>query len=75
MQAEALLASALLADDELDALFEAHVHGGKSKRRDDGRIRICTGNTSVDRALAGGIGGGNVVGVWGNGGEVRHHQF
>jgi hypothetical protein len=75
MEAEALLASALLADDELNDLFEAHAHGGKSKRRDDGRLMICTGNTSVDRALAGGIGGGNVVGVWGDGGEVRHHKF
>lgn len=69
MEAEALLASAVLGDEELDALFEAQVHGGR-KRQDDGRIRIGTGNTSVDQALGGGIGGGNVVGIWGDGGEV-----
>jgi hypothetical protein len=60
MAAEPLLASALLGDEELDALF-----GDDGKRRDESEIRVCTG---VDGS---GIVRGGVVGVWGDGGEVR----
>jgi RecA/RadA recombinase len=64
--AEPLLASAVLEDEELDALFEGL---GVGKRR-DGKIRVGTGVESVDNALQGGVVGGNIVGVWGEGVEV-----
>jgi predicted ATP-dependent serine protease len=65
--AEPLLASSLVDDEELDALFEGL--NTKTKRKSD-KIGIATGIKSVDDALDGAITGGRVVGISGEGGEV-----
>jgi hypothetical protein len=65
--AEPLLASSMVDDEELDALFEGL--NTKTRRRSD-TIGIAAGIKSVDDALDGAITGGRVVGVSGEGGEV-----
>lgn len=61
--AEPLLASSLVADGELEVLFERVVGAVKGGRRRDGGERLETGVRSLDEALGGGLEVGRVVGV------------
>jgi hypothetical protein len=68
--AEPLLAGNLIGEDELEGLVERFDLGGNKGNRDEG-VRLGTGRKEVDDgALGGGLCGGDVVGVWGEGGEV-----
>jgi hypothetical protein len=70
--AEALLASSLVQEEELDELIEEIC--GLGKKKGIGRVgeedmgRLGTGVKSVDDALDGGLVGGRVVGIWGESG-------
>ncbi|KAH7070497.1 hypothetical protein BKA63DRAFT_568878 [Paraphoma chrysanthemicola] len=75
--AEAVLASALLGEEELDGLIDAvwemgvgkgKVVGSGGLRAKEEEGRIGTGVKSVDDALGGGVRGGRVMGVWGESG-------
>jgi hypothetical protein len=75
--AQALLASAVLGDGELDALVNgmcgAGVGGGVKKRVGDGGERLGMGVKSLDDALNGGLSSVSIVSVSGEGtgaGEV-----
>lgn len=50
--------------------------GDEEKNVDPDGVRVGTGTKSVDDALGGGIRGGNVLGLWGDGCEVSFfHGF
>ncbi|KAF2676143.1 hypothetical protein K458DRAFT_322730 [Lentithecium fluviatile CBS 122367] len=63
MPAEPLLASSLLGDGELEALWDEVVGGQKGMNRRDRVARLVTGVKKVDEALGGGFEKGRVVGV------------
>ena len=70
--AEPLLARALVGDEELERLLEGVLSGKGVLEEED--AKLSTGSRSVDEALEGGLEGGNVVGLWSEGGggaEVR----
>jgi len=60
--ADPLLASSLLGDEALEGLVEGICRVGP--KRGDG---LRTGVRSLDDALDGGLRGGRVVGIWGEG--------
>lgn len=64
--AEPLLASALVTDGEVAGWFDEVVRGVTSETAGRGVVR--TGSGSVDLAMGGGLQGGRVLGVWGEGG-------
>jgi hypothetical protein len=69
--AEPLLAGTMMGDEGLDHVFERFELGDENMQRLDGNeVRVGTGKKSVDDAFGGGVCGGNVLGVWGEGGEV-----
>ncbi|KAH7082195.1 hypothetical protein FB567DRAFT_447358 [Paraphoma chrysanthemicola] len=65
--AEAVLASALLGEEDLDGLIDGVWEMGVGKGKEE-EGEIGTGVKSVDDALGGGVRGGRVMGVWGESG-------
>jgi hypothetical protein len=68
--AEPLLAGNLIGEEEMEGLFGELALGGEQKKNRDEGVRLGLGSREVDnRALGGGLCGGDVVGVWGEGSE------
>ena len=65
--AEPLLASALVTDGEVAEMFDQVVRRLTSATAERGVV-LKTGSGSVDLAMGGGLRGGRVLGVWGEGG-------
>ncbi|KAF1971914.1 hypothetical protein BU23DRAFT_581160 [Bimuria novae-zelandiae CBS 107.79] len=65
--AEPLLATALVDNEELGAIFDSVVSGTAVPTEKVNPLK--TGSGSVDGVLGGGLEGGGVVGVWGEGGS------
>jgi hypothetical protein len=66
--AEAVLARAMVGDEELEEVFGGLGVGKASD--EDGSGKLSSGSGSVDDALEGGLVDGHVVGVWGESGQV-----
>lgn len=70
--AEPLLAGRMMGNGELGHVFERfRLEDENMQRLDGNEMRVGTGSKSVDDALGGGVCGGNVLGVWGDGGQVE----
>ena len=64
--AECLLAKSMISDEELDGLFADVVGGGKKEGKKEKGLAIGVKGQHIS--------GGNVVGVWGDGGEVSEKE-